>query len=388
MRTPFGRTMHDSNPNIELPVDFHGGLLQSHTRLIHFGSRVYDPVLGQWLTPHWENMPLNIKSPFDLFVYRFMNNNPINRQQDFVRFQGTEGWLQLLGLDLDQIVGSSYMTKNIIRPSVLQNAQSPQDRSPEVDLAIKQSYQLSRQSFISPSFLPRTQQLCEIKRRINLSPKLSVKSSIFGSGLLLSNLDGKMIVTMLSDAGTEVFQNVFSSILSGSQILDIESANEAEEYFFIKEENQYLNDLEELERLSGSYNVTKNSQRGGGEQVCVKNIRSAKNSLSAKGPDFSICLLYGVREERVIKQRLRVSHRAAVRAAWAQEVARVKLGFHGAWSASERDELLRAGEVSGWVGEERHSGHKFPALAGQASNIRLVRAGGGHQQHSRYSPTL
>merc|ERR1719336_815253 len=378
MRTPFGRTMHDSNPNIELPVDFHGGLLQSHTRLIHFGSRVYDPVLGQWLTPHWENMPLNLQSPFDLFVYRFMNNNPINRQQDFVRFQGTEGWLQLLGLDLDQIVGSSYMTKNIIRPSVLQNAQSPHDRSPEVDLAIKQSYQLSRQSFISPSFLPRTHQLCEIKRRINLSPKLSVKSSIFGSGLLLSNLDGKMIVTMLSDAGTEVFQNVFSSILSGSQILDIESANEAEEYFFIKEENQYLNDLEELERLSGSYNVTKNSQRGGGEQVCVKNSK----------PNFSICLLYGVREEKIIKQKLRQSHRAAVKAAWRQEVQRVKLGFHGEWSPSERDELLRSenrGEVAGvagFIGEEIHSVHKFPGLMGQASNIKFVRES---QAQSRYN---
>ena len=255
------------------------------------------------------------------------------------------------------------MTKNIIQPSVLQNAQSPQDRSPEVDLAIKQSYQLSRQSFISPSFLPRTQQLCEIKRRINLSPKLSVKSSIFGEGMLLSNLHNKMIVTMLSDAGTEVFQNVFSSILSGSQILDIESANEAEEYFFIKEENQYLNDLEELERLSGSYNVTKNSQRGGGEQVCVKNSR----------PRFSICLLYGVREDKVLRQRLRQAHKVAVREAWAQEVERVRLGFHGVWSASERDELMRSGEVRGVRGEEIHSVHKFPGLMGQATNIRFVR---------------
>lgn len=181
--------------------------------------------------------------------------------------------------------------------------------------------------------------------------------------MLLSNLHNKMIVTMLSDAGTEVFQNVFSSILSGSQILDIESANEAEEYFFIKEENQYLNDLEELERLSGSYNVTKNSQRGGGEQVCVKNSR----------PRFSICLLYGVREDKVLRQRLRQAHKVAVREAWAQEVERVRLGFHGVWSASERDELMRSGEVRGVRGEEIHSVHKFPGLMGQATNIRFVR---------------
>ena len=278
-------------------------------------------------------------------------------------FPGTEGWLQLVGLDLSQIVGSSYMTKNILQPAVLQNADSPHQRSPEVDLAIKQSYQLSRESFISPSFLPRTSQLCEIKRRINLSPELSVKSSIFGVGMLLSSLDNKMIVTMLSDAGSEVFQNVFSSILSGSEMLDIESVNEAEEYFFIKEENQYLNDLEELERLSGSYNVTNNSQRGGGQQVCVRNSQ----------PLFSICLLYGVREDKVLRQRLRQAHKAAVRDAWAQEVERVKLGFHGGWSPGERDELLRSREVRGFRGEEIHSVHKFPALMGQATNIRFVR---------------
>ena len=70
---------------------------------------------------------------------------------------------------------------------------------------------------------------------------------------------------------------------------------------------------------------------------------------------------------------LRQGHRAAVKALWAQEVTRVKLGVHGDWSASERDELLRVGEVRGFTGSEVHSVHKFPRLAGQASNIRFVR---------------
>ena len=79
------------------------------------------------------------------------------------------------------------------------------------------------------------------------------------------------------------------------------------------------------------------------------------------------------KEERTLRQRLRQGHREAVKALWAQEVARVKLGFHGDWSASERDELLRVGEVRGFTGSEVHSVHKFPRLAGQASNIRFVR---------------
>ena len=283
--------------------------------------------------------------------------------------------MKLVGLNIADIVGSDYMTRDIVQPLVSQRAVGQLSRSPEIDLAIKQSYQLTRDSFTSPSFLPRVHQLCQVQRRLNLSPRIHVTPSVFGSGMLVSSLDKRTIITMYNDnnpssGGNDVFQNVFSSILSGSEILDIESANEAEEYFFIKEENQYLNDLEELERLSGSFNVTKNSQRGGGEQVCVRNTY----------PDFSICLLYGVREEKIIKQKLRQSHRAAVKAAWQQEVQKVKLGFHGEWSPSERDDLLRSGEVPGYIGEEIHSVHKFPGLMGQASNIRFVR-----ESQSRYT---
>jgi CelD/BcsL family acetyltransferase involved in cellulose biosynthesis len=41
------------------------------------------------MVPAWEQLgEKGITSPFQLFVYRFMNNNPINRQQDMAKFQG------------------------------------------------------------------------------------------------------------------------------------------------------------------------------------------------------------------------------------------------------------------------------------------------------------
>jgi len=187
--------------------------------------------------------------------------------------------------------------------------------------------------------------------------------------MLLSILDNRVIITLVSDAVNEVFQSVFSSILNGSEMLDIESATQLEEYFFMKDAVQYLNDVEELERLSGSYNVSKGSLRGGGEQVCVHSVQS----VQSVNPPTSICILYGAKMERAVRQKLRQGHREAVKDLWRQEVARVKLGFHGQWSASERDELLRTGEVRGFTGEEVHSVHKYTGLIGQASNIRFVR---------------
>ena len=278
-------------------------------------------------------------------------------------FPGPTGWCALVGLDARDVVGSEYLTKDIIKPSPVHRATSAFDNNPEINLAIKESYELSRAAFLSPSFLPEKHQLSEIKRRLNLSPRISVKNSIFGDGMLLSLLDKRIIVTLVSGAVNEVFQSVFSSILSGSEMLNIESATEAEDYVFMKDPLQYLNDVEELERLSGSYNISKGPLRGGGEQVCVQ----------SKTPPAVICILYGAKEERALRQRLRQGHREAVKAIWSQEVARVKLGFHGDWSASERDELLRVGEVRGFTGIEVHSVHKFPQLAGQASNIRFVR---------------
>jgi hypothetical protein len=276
---------------------------------------------------------------------------------------GPTGWFGLVGLDTKDVVGSEYMTKDIVRPSPVHNANSAFDSIPEINLAIKESYELSREAFLSPSFLPEKHQLSEIKRRLNLSPRITVKNSIFGDGMLLSLLDGRIIVTLVSGAVNEVFQSVFSSILNGSEMLNIESPNEVEEYVFMKEPIQYLNDAQELESLSGSYNVTKADVRGGGQQLCVE----------SKTPASVICILYGAKEERALRQKLRQGHRVADKALLEQEVGRVKLGFHGKWSANERDELLRLGEVRGWTGEEVHSVHKNPGLVGQASNIRFVR---------------
>merc|ERR1719285_1679512 len=256
------------------------------------------------MTPNWESLGKDIYSPFDVFSYRFMNNNPMNLDQELVRFKGPEGWLSLVGLDMRALVGSEYMTKNIVKPSPVHGASSAFDSNPEINLAIRESYELSREAFLSPSFLPNKHQLSEMKRRLNLSPRISVKNSIFGDGMLLSILDKRIIVTLVNDAGNEVFQSVFSSILSGSQMLNIESATEVEEYLFMKDPIQYLNDVEELERLSGSYNVSKGSLRGGGEQVCVQR----------KSPAGSICMLYGAKEERALRQKLRRGHREAVKA--------------------------------------------------------------------------
>ena len=78
--SPFGRVVADSNPGLDLPVGFAGGIVDQYTGLVHFGGRVYDPLLGQWMTPDLDRVMLRMRSPYDVFAYRFRNNNPVNNE--------------------------------------------------------------------------------------------------------------------------------------------------------------------------------------------------------------------------------------------------------------------------------------------------------------------
>ena len=77
-RTPFGRMVQDTDPSVYIGVDFHGGIVTPHNGLVHFGDRVYDPAISQWLTPDWERLATQLRQPQDVFIYRFRRNDPVN----------------------------------------------------------------------------------------------------------------------------------------------------------------------------------------------------------------------------------------------------------------------------------------------------------------------
>lgn len=81
-RTPFGLTVVDTEPSLYIGVDFRGGILSPHTGLVHFGGRVYDPSIAQWLTPQWEHLVSQLDQPQDIFVYRFRGNDPISADNE------------------------------------------------------------------------------------------------------------------------------------------------------------------------------------------------------------------------------------------------------------------------------------------------------------------
>ena len=82
-RGPYGHVLFDSNPTFYLAVDFQGGIPDPLTGLIHFSeSRVYDSLVGQWLTPNWNRLLSSVTDPQSLHIYRFNRNDPINSPTD------------------------------------------------------------------------------------------------------------------------------------------------------------------------------------------------------------------------------------------------------------------------------------------------------------------
>jgi len=41
-------------------------------------GQVYDPLIGQWMTPNWGNILNRVATPNHLHLYRFNGNDPIN----------------------------------------------------------------------------------------------------------------------------------------------------------------------------------------------------------------------------------------------------------------------------------------------------------------------
>ena len=386
-RSPYGRVTRDSNPSMDLPIDFAGGLIDQYTHLIHIGERVYDPLLGQWMTPSWEKLGSKIRSPFDVFSYRFHNNDPINLNRKFFHMTGKKksfslwkrvsnfllptdltDWLHIFGMNIHSMIGSSYTAQSQHRPA-------PRSTTALFDTSIG----LVNQREISLNNLMETDLSSAhlISSRVEssnfnyplIAKKIASKSSSFGQGMLLTDMNGRAIVTMVNDGASDVVQSVFASILNASYVLDISHSGQEQYYFLKLDMRTYADDYQQLQRLSGSYNVTSEALQFGGN----KGSSTPGRQLCAKNRDSSICVMYGVERRPTSRYLHKRVKKMAIAEAWkiAQNVA--KSGQQGEWSKAERNELEMRGEVRGYTAVEVHNVHKYPQLIGQSSNLKFVK---------------
>lgn len=265
---------------------------------------------------------------------------------------------------MSQLMGSSYTSQSHYVPSNLLFSRNSNPLQLSIGLQTRLDRSLSN---LAQSSLLSSQSLTQSSSRpLDLIGNIVSLSGPFGSGLLVTDLQGQARVNKVDAANGDVAQSVFASILNASLVLDICHSGRGEYYFLKEDDRSFADDFQELQRLSGSYNVSSDNVRPRGRQVCaVQNERHGDRRTK-------ICLIYGVDLRIANRHVFRASHKSATASAWIREVKSVKKGQLGSWTPSQRKELLSKGGVRGFTAVEIHNVHKVPELIGQSSNIRFV----------------
>ncbi|XP_033243232.1 teneurin-a isoform X3 [Drosophila miranda] len=410
MRSPFGHIVYDSNPYLYLPIDFCGGILDQVTTLVHMGDgRVYDPLIGQWMSPDWQRVAERIITPTRLHLYRFNGNDPINVGHERHYPQDFASWMRTLGYNVGNLVpqlardlwqSPALWGRPPANPIAL-NMRRPFDNIPTmaVESGFLAHLNVRRMSdFEQLSAPPRSALKCDV---MDPSPRIigSDTEPPFGKGIVISRTaDGQAIVSSVP-AANAIYRDVYTSVFNRSKLLPftfvVHNAQQ-DSFFFVKEDAwRASEDRQQLKRLQGQVNTTfheitreaapagtsGSSGSGGSSSSAVSAAgTSGGNYLDVKihGAHAIINLRYGT---TVAKEQQRLMHHAkltAVRKAWHREKEALRSGLTTAleWTQQESDEILKQSYANNYEGEYIHDVALYPELAEDPYNIKFVKKKG------------
>lgn len=360
------------------------------TTLVHMPKgKVYDPLIGQWMTPTWTNVIDRVTTPTKLHLYRFNGNDPVNVNHDRNYPATYAAWMTLMGYNIKNLMPqvSSHLWQPAqplwggILPKILTEHRQQQ----------QQQYDDTPVTTIESGFLAHLakRRLTDFEQ-LSAPPKSSLKSDVlatglpkigadsdppFGRGIVVTrNRLGQAIVSSVP-AANAIYKDVYTSVFNRSQLLPftfVVHNSQQDSFFFVKEEAwRAAEDRQQLKRLQGQVNTTfhdssRENASGGGSHYLDMKIH---------GLHAVINLRYGTTVE---KEKQRLMHHAklqAVRKAWHREQVTNEAGLPmtNDWTQSELEELSKEGYVNLYEGEYIHDVTLYPELAEDAYNIRFVK---------------
>ncbi|KAL0125856.1 hypothetical protein PUN28_004718 [Cardiocondyla obscurior] len=382
MRSPYGHIVYDSNPYLYLPVDFCGGLLDQVTSLVHMpNGKVYDPLIGQWMSPLWENVLDRVDKPTHLHLYRFNGNDPIDVRHTDRPSQPTDhiSWLSHLGYDLKSLAPQLF-------PDELPESLVPQALGPGTSIFGKKKR--ARNMGVQSGFLAHIAQR-HSGDAVSLSapPRSALKKDTselipsrlgaasdppFGKGILVSRTaEGQAVVSSVPSANA-IYGDVFTSVFNRSYFLPftfvVHSAQQ-DAFYFVKEETwRASEDRGQLKRLGGQVNTTFHENENGSGSSSLIDVK-------IHGASYVVNLRYGTTAEKEKQRLLHHAKTTAIRKAWHREREALKTNTPTSveWMVAEQDEILKVGLASNYEGEYIHDAQQYPELAEDPYNIRFVK---------------
>uniref|UniRef100_A0A8D2CT66 Teneurin-1 n=1 Tax=Sciurus vulgaris TaxID=55149 RepID=A0A8D2CT66_SCIVU len=379
--TPYGDIYHDTYPDFQVIIGFHGGLYDFLTKLVHLGQRDYDVVAGRWTTPNhhiWKQLNL-LPKPFNL--YSFENNYPVGKIQDVAKYTTDIGsWLELFGFQLHNVLPGfpKPELENLeLTYELLQLQTKTQEWDPgKMILGIQCELQKQLRNFISLDQLPMTPQYNEGRcLEGGKQPRFAAVPSVFGKGIKFAIKDGIVTADIIGVANED--SRRLAAILNNAHYLEnlhftIEGRDT---HYFIK-----LGSLEEDLVLIGNTGGRRILENG--VNVTVSQMTSVLNGRTRRFADIqlqhgALCfnIRYGTTVEEEKNHVLEIARQRAVAQAWTKEQRRLQEGEEGirAWTEGEKQQLLSTGRVQGYDGYFVLSVEQYLELSDSANNIHFMR---------------
>lgn len=342
-------------------------------------GKVYDPLIGQWMGPNWENVAERIAAPTKLHLYRFNGNDPINVGHDRNYPQNYQAWLQLMGYHIKNLM--PQLAKPLWQPQNLWGAVQPAILTPEAQLFAKDT------TSVESGFLTHLshRRLTDFEK-LTAPPKSSLKTDMlslgtwkigaasdppFGKGIIVSRTKSGEAIVSSVPAANAIYRDVYTSVFNRSSLLPfvfIVHNSQQDGFYFVKEETwRASEDRQQLKRLQGQVNTTFHEiarENGSGNNY---------QDVKIHGAHAVINLRYGTTVE---KEKQRLMHHAklqAVRKAWHREKEALRAGLTTTteWTQTEIDEILKQGYVNQYEGEYVHDVNVYPELSEDPYNIRF-----------------
>uniref|UniRef100_A0A5F9DH78 Teneurin-1 n=1 Tax=Oryctolagus cuniculus TaxID=9986 RepID=A0A5F9DH78_RABIT len=379
--TPYGDIYHDTYPDFQVIIGFHGGLYDFLTKLVHLGQRDYDVVAGRWTTPNhhiWKELNL-LPKPFNL--YSFENNYPVGKIQDVAKYTTDIGsWLELFGFQLHNVLPGfpKPELENLeLTYELLQLQTKTQEWDPgKTILGIQCELQKQLRNFISLDQLPMTPRYNDGRcLEGGKQPRFAAVPSVFGKGIKFAIKDGLVTADIIGVANED--SRRLAAILNNAHYLEnlhftIEGRDT---HYFIK-----LGSLEEDLVLIGNTGGRRILENG--VNVTVSQMTSVLNGRTRRFADIqlqhgALCfnIRYGTTVEEEKNHVLEIARQRAVAQAWTKEQRRLQEGEEGirAWTEGEKQQLLSTGRVQGYDGYFVLSVEQYLELSDSANNIHFMR---------------
>uniref|UniRef100_A0A8C1LWJ6 Teneurin-2 n=1 Tax=Cyprinus carpio TaxID=7962 RepID=A0A8C1LWJ6_CYPCA len=366
--TAYGEIYHDSNPDFQLILGFHGGLYDPLTKLVHFAQRDYDVLAGRWIAPDHTLWPKIGKEPAPFNLYMFKNNNPLSDMIDVKNYvTDVKSWLVMFGFQLSNIIPGDHMYHVTAEPLL----SGVTNCSPILQLftGVQHSVDRHNQAFM----VLEGRRLNKQRRTKRDKPGywFGTSTPIIGKGMMIAIKDGH-VLTDLSSSASEDSRKI-SQILSNAIYLDGThyTIDGRDCHFFVK---LGLADSDLLALGLSSGHKTLES----GINVTVSGRSRRGVTLEIHSTKLTYSIRYGLSAEVLEKERSRLleqAHQRALSGAWAREQQQVREGREGGrvWAENEKQQLLAMGKITGYEGYYVLPVEQYPELADSSANIQFLK---------------